>query len=87
MKPPKADSTNKQQAIEEIADAIRKVFQKYSRGTRDKAWEKLSSKKGQQEIAKLLVNPKRSLSTVRTLWSESQMPDFYAWLDNQKKML
>jgi hypothetical protein len=87
MDRPRKDSTNKQQAIEEIADAIRKVFMKYSRGTRDKAWEKLTSKKGIKEIEKLLVNPQRSLGTVRTLWSESELPDFYAWLDNRKKML
>ena len=78
--------TSKQKAIEEIADALRKVFQKYSRGTRDKAWEKIISKKGQKEIEKLLVNPKHSLNQTRMLWSES-VPDFYTWVDNQKKML
>lgn len=76
------NDTGKINALVDMADALRKVFLKYSRSTRAEAWEKITSKKGQKEVEKLLVNPGRSLNTIRTLWSESVI-DFESWLRNR----
>lgn len=73
--------SNKVNAIEDMADALREVFKKYSLPTRRFALEKLLSKKGQAELKKLVQTPRRSLNTIRKLWSEAV--DFDAWLDEK----
>jgi len=69
--------TNKQKAIQDIAEALEKVFKKYTRQTREAAWEKITSKRGDLEMKKLLQDPNRPLSNMRTLWSES----FKHWIN------
>lgn len=73
----KPDSS-RTKAIEDMANALRDVFKQYTLQTRRSAFDKLMSRKGQEELRKLLMTPKRSLNTVRTLWSEAK--EFSTWL-------
>lgn len=61
------NSTRKIPAVEDMAKALVKVFAKYSRHTREDAWEQLTSVKGKKEVDKLLINPSRSLAQIRKL--------------------
>lgn len=70
-------------ALEDMAEALRKVFKKYSRQTRQLAWQKLISRRGQQEVEKLMHQPTRSTNRFRTLWSECR--DFDSWLLNLRE--
>lgn len=54
--------TNRQQAIIDMASSLARVFKKYSRSTREKAWGELNKPDGQKEIKKILQNPDRSLN-------------------------
>ena len=67
----KRKGTRRIKAMVDMASALRNVFQDYSINTRREAWKSLTSEKGQKEMKKLLRTPKRSLNTIRTLWSES----------------
>jgi Tfp pilus assembly protein FimT len=58
-------------AILDLAKAAAKIFSQYSLATRKKAWEKLTSKKGQNEIAKILKNPKKPLNQFKKLIIDS----------------
>jgi len=69
-------STSVVNAITAMAKSMSGVFGKYSRQTRTKAWKRLSSAKGDKEMAKLALNPKRPLSNFRKL-------QFKEWLNSQ----
>ena len=49
-------------AIMDLAKEIDSVFKKYTRNTRKKAWDKITSRDGQREVEKILVDPNRQLS-------------------------
>jgi len=50
-----------------LARGIRDALKEFALPTRERAWDKMTSKKGQREINKLLKNPSRSLANFRTL--------------------
>lgn len=77
----KTNQTNLKDAIVDIAKGLESVFRKYSRITRKKAWEKITSKKGEKEIEKILVNPQRQINTFQKLATES----FSEWLERRKE--
>jgi len=56
------NNTNRQKAIVDIASNLAKVFKKYSRYNREKAWDDLTKPDGQKEIKKILQNPDRPLN-------------------------
>lgn len=58
----KGIDTNRQKAIIDMASSLAKVFKKYSRSNREKAWDDLTKPDGQKEIKKILQNPDRSLN-------------------------
>lgn len=75
--PKKKNDTNTSvvNAITDMARSMSGVFKKYSRQTRAKAWHRLSSDKGDKEMDKLALNPKRPISNFRKL-------QFKEWLKN-----
>lgn len=60
--PNKSVDTNRQKAIIDMAFSLARVFKKYSRYTREKAWEDLTKPDGKKEIKKILQDPDRSLN-------------------------
>lgn len=72
------EKTSSVDAIEDLAEALRKVFLNYSKTTRKKAWDKIQSSKGKKEIEKIINYPQSSIKGVRNLWGEST--DFLNWL-------
>jgi hypothetical protein len=73
-----SDKTFTRQAILDLAAAIKNVFKKYNRQTREKAWKKLISPQGQEDVDKLIKNLNKPLSMFRRL-------QFAEWLDQQIK--
>jgi hypothetical protein len=51
----------------EIAEALRGIFKKYSLTTCRQAWEKITSKKGEEQVQKLINNKSISLSAFHAL--------------------
>lgn len=76
----KSVQTNLKKAILDIAKELEGVFKKYSLSTRKKAWSKITSKKGEEEIKKILINPKKQLNTFEKLANES----FVDWLSKRE---
>ncbi len=74
------NDTRSIRAVVDLADAIRKVFARYSRATRDRAWRKITSQRGMREINNLLRTPGRSLNRFRSLTTE-QVTDFAQWFE------
>lgn len=63
----KSNNTNLKDAIVDIAHGLENVFKKYSRQTRSKAWEKITSKEGEKEVKKILNDPNRPINTFQKL--------------------
>jgi hypothetical protein len=76
---PKNNQTNLKDAIVDIAKSLETVFKKYTRSTRNKAWERITSKKGEAEVKKILLDPKRQVNTFQKLANES----FSEWLERR----
>lgn len=68
---PKSNQTNLKNAIVDLAKSLEGVFKKYSRSTREKAWERVTSKRGEAEVKKILLDPKRQINTFQKLATES----------------
>jgi hypothetical protein len=60
-------TTTKVDCIEDIAKALQKIFKSYTRTTRQAAWKKITSKKGESLVQDLIHTPTRNLSSFRTL--------------------
>lgn len=60
-------NTDSRKTTEDIIQSIRSIFQRSSRGAREKAWERLFSTKGKEEIKTLVVNPNRGMNQFRGL--------------------
>lgn len=75
--PNKSVDTNRQKAILDMASTLAKVFKKYTRNTRERAWEDLHKSDGQREIKKILQDPDRSLNGFPKL-------AFKEWLSSQQ---
>lgn len=76
----KKNQTNLKDAIVDLARSLETVFRKYSRGTREKAWERLTSRKGEAEVKKILLDPKRQINTFQKLATES----FSEWMERRR---
>ncbi len=63
-----------QSATVDMAAALQGVFKQYTRHARQEGFRDLTSKKGMDNLEKLLVNPSRPLSAFRKL-------SFKEWLD------
>lgn len=71
----KSDS-NIKSAIVDIASNLSKVFKKYTKNTREKAWDVLINKEGEKELKKLLIDPSRPLNIFTKL-------GFKEWLETK----
>ena len=63
----KKNDTNVKDAIVDIAKSLETVFKKYSKNTREKAWKKITSKDGEKEVKKIIVDPSRPINTFQKL--------------------
>ena len=59
--------TNIQKAILDIAGSLEKSFRKFSKNTREKAWNRITSAEGEREIKKIIQDPNRQLNTFQKL--------------------
>lgn len=68
-----SNQTNLKNAIVDLAKSMESVFKKYSRQTRTKAWEKLTSKDGEKEIKKIINDPSRPINTFQKLATQKEV--------------
>lgn len=54
-------------AIIDMVKALKPVLKKTTRHTREEAWKKLTDKKGQEQMKKILNDPDRPINTFSTL--------------------
>lgn len=73
-----SNKTNLKNAIVDIVKNLENIFKKYSRQTRSKAWDKITSKQGEKEISKILNDPSRPINTFQKLATESK--SFADWV-------
>lgn len=59
--------TQRHKAQVELAEALRSVFKKYSVTTCREAWDKLTSKKGDEQVRRLINNQSISMSAFHVL--------------------
>lgn len=80
--------TNLKDAIMDLARGIEIVFRKYTKSTREKAWDKITSKDGEREIKKILLDPNRQVSMFAKLANqrESYNGGLRVWLDDERLM-
>jgi hypothetical protein len=82
----KSNETNLRKAIVDIAKELEAVFKKYSRQTRTKAWERLTSKEGEKEVRKMLNDPARPINTFQKLATKNEaVLGFSEWMINKEK--
>lgn len=71
-------STNIQDAILDIAKSLKGVFKKHTLHSREVAWDRISDKRGNVEVQKIIKNPNRELSIFQKLafreWLEEVDP-------------
>lgn len=58
------NNSNVKDCIQDITKSLATVFKKYLRNTRETAWERLTSKKGEKEFKKILADPNRPIAPV-----------------------
>ena len=80
--------TNLKDAIMDLARGIESAFKKYTKSTRERAWEKITGKDGEREIRKIIVDPNRQLSPFAKLANqrESSEHGLKMWLDDERPM-
>lgn len=67
----------------DIAKSLEAIFKKYSRQTRVKAWDKITSKEGEKEVKKILNDPTRQINTFQKLATKNE--SFKEWLSLGEK--
>lgn len=67
MKKEQSNQTSLKNAIVDLARSLEGVFKKYSRQTRNKAWEKITGKDGEKEVKKIINDPSRPINTFQKL--------------------
>lgn len=82
----KSNQTNLKNAIVDIAKSLESVFKKYSRQTRAKAWNKITSKEGEKEVKKILNDPSRQTNTFQKLATQNESKGLRVWLDDERPM-
>lgn len=78
-------NSNIKDAVVDIAKSLENVFKKYTKNTREKAWKKITSKDGEKEVKKIIVDPTRPINTFQKLATQKDecfMPKkFSDWLE------
>lgn len=71
-----SQKTTIQDAIVDMVKALKPVLKKYTRHARTEAWDKLSNKRGNNEMKKILDDPDRPINTFQKLafkeWIQSE---------------
>lgn len=82
--------TNLKDAIMDLARGIESAFKKYTKNTRERAWQKITSRDGEREIKKILVDPNRQLSPFAKLANQRESSEIKSglrmWLDDERLM-
>lgn len=82
--------TNLKDAIIDLARGLESVFKKYTRSTREKAWDRMTSKDGEREVRKIIADPNRQLNIFGKLATQKESADFRGskkvWLDDERPM-
>lgn len=81
----KTNNSNLKNAIVDIAKSLEGVFKRYTRQTREKAWDKITSKDGEKEIKKILNDPTRQINTFQKLANQNE--SFKNWLESQENKI
>jgi hypothetical protein len=82
---PATPNSNIKDAITDIAKSLEAVFRKYTRNTRTKAWEKITSKDGEKEMKKILQDPTRQVNTFAKLATQKEgLIGFSAWMEQRQ---
>lgn len=79
----KKSNTSIKDAVIDIAKSLESVFKKYTKNTRTKAWEKITSKDGEKEVKKILNDPSRQVNTFQKLANQKN-ESFKNWLESKK---
>ena len=81
---------NLRDAIMDLARGIGTVFKKYTRSTREKAWSRITSRAGEKEIDKIMLNPNRQLDIFRKLVNQKEGLEMgkslKLWVDDERPM-
>jgi len=56
------NKSNLKDAIMDIARSLETVFKKYTRQTRTKAWDKITSRDGEKDMERILRDPSLTVS-------------------------
>lgn len=72
--------SSQKEAIVDMMEKLASVFKKYTRESRRKAWDKLTSPKGKREVNKILTDPYRPLNQFRQL----ALLNFREWMDGEE---
>lgn len=72
--------SSQKEAIQDMMEKLAGVFKKYTRESRRKAWDKLTSAKGKKEVGKILTNPYRPANQFRKL----ALLDFREWMEEEE---
>jgi hypothetical protein len=80
------NDTNLKNAITDIAKNLENVFKKYSKNTRSKAWQKITSKEGEKQVKKILNDPNIPINTFQKLATQKEESrstgiEFKEWLE------
>jgi len=75
-------------AIVDIAKSLEAVFKRYNRQTRNKAWNRITSKDGEKDVARILKDPSLTVSPFAKLANqkESAGAGLRLWLDDERPM-
>lgn len=76
------NNTNLKNAVVDIAKSLEVVFRKYSRNTREKAWRKITGKQGEEQMKKILQDPRRPINGFQKLATQNE--SFSAWLEKRE---
>lgn len=69
----KSLDSSKVKGLQDLAEALRSVFKKYAKNTRKEIWQKLTTKKGMEQVNRIINDPWHSTisdALIHKLWSE-----------------
>jgi hypothetical protein len=76
-----SQKSSQKEAIVDMIEKLADVFKQYTRESRKRAWEKLISTKGKEEVKKILVDPYRPKNQFRQL----ALLNFKEWIGSEEQ--
>lgn len=71
------NDSNSKKILTDIATALKTVFKKYSKYSRQRGWDTITSKQGEAQIKKIIIDP------TNIPVSNFEKLSFKEWLENQ----